>query len=120
RNDVEVAVGLEEHVVLGLAEDDPLAVRRELREVVAHPVARRATKRLRRSAFPVVEGDPVEVVAEGLLLDGELRDVLLVDEGAVLLLEALGGVSLRPREPDGLAGLAPPRLRLHPFRPARP
>ncbi len=116
RDDVQLAVGLQQHVALGLAEDDPLAVRRVLREEVAHPVVRGALQRLRRSALPVVERDPVQVVAKGLLLHGELRDVLLVDQGAVLLIEALRVVGLRPGEHDLLAVGAPHRVGLHVLR----
>jgi hypothetical protein len=58
-------------VAVGLAEDDPLAVR-EYQEEVAHPGYWTPPRSAAACRPSVVERDPIQIVAEGLLLDGEL------------------------------------------------
>ena len=77
-NNVKLAVRHEQHVVLGLAEDDPLSVRGELREEVAHPVVRGALDRFGLSPAAFVERNPVQIELERLLVFDELGDVVLV------------------------------------------
>ena len=88
-NDVQLAVRLEEHVVLCPAEHDPLAVGRVLREEVALAVEGGPRQRLRLAPLPVVERDPVEVELEGLALLEEFAAVLGTQEH----LRSLAGAS---------------------------
>ena len=99
-DDVQLGVGLQQHVAFGLAEDDPLAVWRVLGKKVALVVVRCTLQWLRLSSLTVVEGDPIEIVTKGLLVDGKLGDVLPVDQSAVQLVEAFGMVRLRPSKDD--------------------
>ena len=62
RHNVEVAVRAHEQAVLVLHEDNPLAVGRDFREIVAQPVLRGADNSLRLAALPIVERDAIEVV----------------------------------------------------------
>ncbi len=64
RDDEELAVGLEQHVIGCLAEDNPPAIGREFGEVVAAPVCRGARQRLGLAALAAVESHAVEVVLE--------------------------------------------------------
>jgi hypothetical protein len=112
RDDVELAVRHQQHVVLGLAEDDPLPVRGELREEVAHPVVRGALDRLGRPPAAVVPRNPVEIELEGLLVLDELGDVVLVEEDALGVLDSTPAIGLRPREDDPLTVGAPGGIAL--------
>ena len=82
RNDVQLAVRHQQHVVLGLAEDDPLAVRGELREVVALAVVGGALDGLGSPAAAAIEGNPVQIELERLLVFDELGDILLAEQDA--------------------------------------
>ena len=113
RDDVELAVRHQQHVVLGLAEDDPLPVRGELREVVALPVVRGALDRLGLSASAVVERNPVQIELERLLVLDELGDVLLAQQDARRVRDRVLPVRLRPGEDDRLSVGAPGRVALH-------
>ena len=79
-DDVQFAVRLEKHIVLGLAEDDPLAVRGVLGEEVALAVERGPGQRFRFAAPAAVEGDAVEIELEGLSVFQELAAVGRVQE----------------------------------------
>src|SRR4030042_969050 len=68
RNDVKLAVRLEQHVVLGLAKHNPFAVRRIPRKEVAHPVERSPFKRLRLATFAPVKWYSVQIELERLAL----------------------------------------------------
>jgi hypothetical protein len=112
RDDVELAVRHQQHVVLGLAEDDPLPVGRELREEVALAVVGGARDRLGRAAPAFVEGHPVEIELERLLVLDELRDVVLVEQDGAGVRDAALPVDLRSREDDRLPVGAPGRVAL--------
>ena len=81
-NDVQLAVRLEQHVIPGLAEDDPLAVRRVLREIVAPAISRGPGQRLRFPSLAVVVGNPVEIIGERLAVPKEFGAIFLASSAA--------------------------------------
>ena len=62
RNDVQLAVGAHELPIARLHKNNPLSVRRDLGEAVAHPVPRCAFNPFRIAPFPIIERDAVKVV----------------------------------------------------------
>ena len=63
-HDPQAAVGAEQHAVSRLGPDEPFPVRRDLRERVAHPVARGPRYRFGGAAATLAKRHPVEVEAD--------------------------------------------------------
>ncbi len=110
--DVQGAVGPQEHEGVALAKDDPLAVGREAREVIAHPVAGRSGQRHGLAAPALVEIDSVDIVAELLAALEELGDLIPFHHGRRGVLEAGERVRLAAGKKDRLAVRAPHRIAL--------
>ena len=91
---------------MALDKDDPAAVRRYFREVVAHAVVRGSGNRLGGATPAVVEGNTVEVVLNGSL-------VRIVGAERFLLAYGIGIHCLCARKDDVFAVGAPHAVGLH-------
>ena len=105
-NDEELAVGPHQLAVVALHKDNPAPVRRDLGEVVAHPVLRSAHDGLGHPALAVIERNAVKIV-----LDLRLVGIVGVERPSGL--PRGWGPCLGPRKHDVLPVGAPYSVRLH-------
>ena len=117
RDDPESAVRLQEHEASGPAEDNPLAIGREPRKIVALAVARSSFKRLRNAAPAFIERNAIEVESKRLVPFEELPALFGAQQGSRLVAQVRQLMGLAPckdqvfavRAPDGIA-LDEPRV----------
>ncbi len=113
RHDVKGAVGPQQHERIALAEHDPLSVGRESWEVVALSVVGRPRQRGGLTAFAVIEGDAIDVVAELLAAFEELRYFLPRDKCRGGVFEVGQLIALAAGKKDRLAVGTPHGIALH-------
>src|SRR5690606_7308084 len=119
RNDVEFAVGLQAHETLRLAADNPLATGRQPGEIVAHAVVRGAFQRLRPSAPPLVERNPIEIKAKRLPFLEKLLTLLLRKQNSIAAGPPFQCMGLGTRKDDLLPVGAPGGVALDELRVVR-
>ena len=110
---VQIAIGLQQHERLRPAEDDPLAVGRELGEVIAQAVMRRPGERLRLAPFAAVERDTVQIEKEQFFAPDEFLHLLGGEQGGFLVRAVQEVPGLAAGKNNPLAVRAPDRVALH-------